>query len=74
LNDSATPEEVQKQLEAKPEVAIQALKRLASVPELLADFNEQLRKESGGMTINAKNIGQVVNENYGTINQTINFS
>lgn len=74
LNDSATPEEVKKQLEAKPEVALQALKKIVDKPDLLAEFNEQLKTESGGMTINAKNIGQVIKENYGTINQTINFS
>ena len=74
LNDSASPEDVRNRLEANPEVAARALKKLAGKPELLADFNEQLKRESGGVTINAKNIGQVIEENYGTINQTINFS
>jgi hypothetical protein len=74
LNDSATPEDVKKRLEAKPEVTLQALKKVTDNPELLAELNDQLKLESGGLIINAKNIGQVVKENYGTINQTIKFS
>jgi hypothetical protein len=74
LNDTTTPEEVKKQIELNPEVALQGLKKIADKPELLAEFNKHLTKETGGMTINAKSIGQVVKENYGTINQTITFT
>lgn len=74
LNDSVTPEDVQKRLESKPEVALQALKKLYDNPKLLAEFNEQLKTESGGMTISAKAIGQVIKENYGTIEITQTFN
>ena len=73
LNEAATPAQVIKQLEAKPEVTAQALQKLIDNPKLLEDLNEQLKKETSGITINAEKIGQVIKENYGTINQTLNF-
>ncbi len=73
LNEAATPAEITKQLEAKPEITVQALQKLTDNPNLLEELNEQLKKEPGGMTINAEKIGQVIKENYGTINQTLNF-
>jgi len=73
LSEAATPAEVIQQLEAKPEVATQALQKLTDNITLLEDLNEQLKKQPGGMTINAEKIGQVMKENYGTINQTLNF-
>ena len=73
LNEATTPAQVIKQLEAKPEVTAQALQKLTDNPNLLEELNEQLKKEPGGMTINAEKIGQVIKENYGTINQTLNF-
>jgi len=73
LNEAATATEVIQQLEAKPEITAQALQKLTDNLILLEDLNEQLKKEMGGMTINAEKIGQVIKENYGTINQTLNF-
>lgn len=73
LNEAATPAEITQQLEAKPEITAQALQKLTDNPKLLEDLNEQLKKKPGGMTINAEKIGQVIKENYGTINQTLNF-
>jgi len=72
LSDSATLEEVQKQLEAKPEIAVRALEKLNNNPQLLADLNEHLKRETGGITINAKNIAAAGNINI--TNQTNNFS
>ena len=71
LSDTATLEEVQKQLEAKPEVARQALEKLNNNPKLLADLNEELEQMSG-MTINAKNIAAAGNVSIN--NQTNKFS
>ncbi len=68
LREATTSAEVQQQLEAKPEIATQALKKLNENPKLLEDFNEKLKEQTGGMTINAEKIGQVIKENYGTIN------
>ena len=71
LSGTATLEEVQKQLEAKPEVVGQALEKLNNNPKLLADLNEQL-KQMSGITINAKNIAAAGNVSIN--NQTNKFS
>lgn len=73
LSDNASLEEVQRKLETKPEIVRQALEKLKDEPELLREFNEQFRIETGGMTINAEKIGQVIRDNHGTINQIVNF-
>jgi hypothetical protein len=44
------------------------LQKLEENPQLLRDFNQQLKEQPGGMTINAKKIGQFIKDNYGTIN------
>lgn len=71
LNRSTTPDEVRRHLRDRPEVALEALTKLLGNPEVLAAFNKQLEKESVGMQIHAENIGQVIKENYGTVNQTM---
>lgn len=73
LNDVTTQAEVRQQLDANPEVFNQALQKLKNTPELLEDFNEVLRKETGGITVNADKIGQFIKDNHGTINQIVNF-
>lgn len=73
LRDNASFEEAQRELEAKPEIVRQALEKLNNTPELLKEFNEQLFVETGGITINAEKIGQVIKDNHGTINQIVNF-
>jgi uncharacterized protein YneF (UPF0154 family) len=73
LNDSSTPADIENQLEAKPEVAVQALKKLSENPELVADLNRHLKEQFGGMTISAEKIGQVVQKMEGTNTQNISF-
>lgn len=74
LNDSTTTAgEIQQQLNANPEVLKQALLKLKNTPELLKELDAQLRKETGKMIINAEKIGQLINDNHGTINQIVNF-
>lgn len=67
LNDSATTEEVVKQLEAKPEVKAEIEKKIADNQDLLDKLAEALSKQEGGRVIHTKtyieNAGDV------TINQ-----
>jgi hypothetical protein len=74
LNDSATPEEVQTQLDANPQLTAQIQKKLAENTELVLALREQVHNFPGGITITAKTVGQVVNKNEGTITQYNKFS
>lgn len=73
LDIYSSTETVKTILEANPEVLTHALEKLNGNPELVEEFNKELIKEIGSVSINARNIGQVVNEMHGTINQSFNF-
>ena len=70
LSDATTSAVVQEHLEANPEIVTKALKKLHENPKLLEDFNEKLKEQTGGMIVNAEKVGNSINTNYGTINQT----
>ncbi len=74
LNDSATPAEISKQLEAKSEVKEQVNKKITDNQDLLVELIEAFRQTSQtefeGITINAEKIAQV-NINPHNVSQTI---
>jgi hypothetical protein len=72
LNDAATMEEVTEKLEARPEVKEEVRKKLESNPDLLNELAEAAK--SAGITINAQNIGQVINNPTGPITQNNTFN
>lgn len=78
LNDSSSPIEITKQLEAKPEIKGEISKKVANNQDLLLElveaFKQMPQAEFGEITINAKNIGQVINNPTASINQTNTFS
>lgn len=78
LSIDDTPEELQKKLQAKPEILEAVQQKLESNPDLIKELLEIIRQQTGKETIetniNAKNIGQVINNPTGSINQTNNFS
>lgn len=78
LGDSASPAGIAKQLEAKPEIRAEVGKKVAEHRDLLAEMVEAFKQmpqgEFGGITTNAKNIGQVINNPTGSITQTNTFS
>lgn len=73
-----TPAEIQKKLEAKPEILEAVQQKLEANPDLIKELLEiikqQTGKQTGGSNVNAKNVGQVINNPTGTINQNNNFS
>lgn len=78
LSDAASTKDIQHQLQARPEVRAEVANKVASHQELLNQlaqaFQELPQAEFAGITINAKNIGQVINHPSGPINQTNTFS
>jgi len=72
LNDSATTEEVVEQLEAKPEIKAEIAKKVVDNRDLLDELAEAFKPM--GITINAKNIGAVINQPTGPINLNNTFS
>jgi lysyl-tRNA synthetase class I len=72
LNESATPEEVTKRLEAKPEIIEQAAARLKNDTESFNALLEVLRETKGDRTTNIGTLkGNYIEENHGDINQDI---
>ena len=57
LTDRTTSVEVQRQLDAKPEIALQVQKKLDDNAELVRELHEQMKNVSGQMTNIAKNVG-----------------
>ncbi|GAC1401182.1 MAG: hypothetical protein NVSMB56_16340 [Pyrinomonadaceae bacterium] len=78
LSDAASTDEITKQLEAKPEVKEEVGKKVAANQDLLNEmveaFKQMPQAEFGGISINAKNIGQVINNPTAPITQTNTFS
>ncbi len=78
LNDSATTEEVVKQLEAKPEVKAEIDNKVVANQNLLNEmveaFKQMPQSEFSGITINAKNIGAIINNPTGPITLNNTFS
>lgn len=78
LNETQTSEEVRALLTAKPEIAESVQNKVENNSELLKELLEIIKtqkgKDSSQITVNAEKVGQVINDNHGTINQTVNFS
>jgi len=72
LNDTATTEEVVQKLEAKPEIKAEIDKKLVDNKDLINELEEAFKPM--GITINAKNIGAVINNPTGPINLNNTFS
>lgn len=75
LNNSSV--EIIKQIEIPPEIEEEVRKKLASNGDLLREvieaFAQMPQPEFEGITINAKSIGQVINNPTAPITQTNNF-
>lgn len=73
LSETATPEEVTRQLTAKPEIVEQAAAKLQNNSDSFRELIEILREtERGGRTVNIGTLkGVYVEENTGDINQNI---
>ncbi len=78
LNNSSSSVEIVRQVETPPEIKEQVRKKLANNGDLLRDlieaFTQMPQSEFDGITINAKNIGQVINNPTAPITQTNKFS
>jgi len=78
LNEPQNPEEVKALIAAKPEVVEEARKKIESNPDLLNELLEIIKQQAGNesssITINAKNIGQVINNPTGDITQNNTWS
>ncbi len=74
LSESSTTEEIIKQLEAKPEVKEAIRAKVEANQDLLNELVSALQKVDSGITVNAKNIGQVINNPTAPITQTNTFS
>jgi hypothetical protein len=79
LNQSATTEELAKQLEAKPEVIEAIQTKVAASPdfvkELFETVKEQTQKQFNAKNVvNAKNVGTIINDSHAPITITNNFS
>jgi hypothetical protein len=79
LNQSATTEELAKQLEAKPEVIEAIQTKVAASPdfvkELFETVKEQTQKQFDAKNvINAKNVGTIINDSNAPITITNTFS
>jgi len=78
LNDNQNTGEVKALLTAKPEIAEAVQKQIEANPDLLKELLEIIKQQAGNesfqITINAKNIGQVINNPTGNITQNNNWS
>jgi len=78
LNDSASTKDITEQLHAKPEIRTEVDKKIVSNQHLLGELFETFRQmpqaEFAGITINAKNIGAVINHPTAPINLNNKFS
>jgi len=78
LSESARADDIPKQLEAKPGLREQLTQKVASnqdlLKELIEAFKQMPQTEFAGITINAKNVGQVINNPTGPITQSNTFS
>lgn len=78
LSDTAPGSEVKSRLEAttelKSSVENKVVNNQALLAELVEAFRQMPQSEFEGITINAKSIGQIINNPTGTINQTNTFS
>ncbi len=72
LNDLTTAEEVTQKLGAKPEIRAEIDKKLVDNKDLVKELEEAFKPM--GITINAKNIGAVINNPTGPINLNNTFS
>ena len=77
LNESSTPEEIAKQLEAKPKIAEAIQHKVESSPDYVKELFEviksQIKNNSGNVNnVNAENIENVLNQPTGTFNFTHN--
>ena len=70
LSEISTTEEITKQLEAKPEVQEAIRQKVETNQDLLND----LVQSNNQITINAKNIGQIINNPNAPVNQTVTFT
>jgi hypothetical protein len=78
LNENQKPEEVKALLAANPDIEARAQAKIESNPDLLKELlriiKEQAGAESSQITINAKNVGQVINNPTGNVTQNNNWS
>ena len=74
LSESSTTEEITEQLEAKPEVKEIIRQKVEANQGLLNETVSALQLIDSGITINAKNIGQVINNPTAPISQTNTFN
>ncbi|MEZ5425704.1 MAG: hypothetical protein R2747_05525 [Pyrinomonadaceae bacterium] len=78
LSEGDTPEDIKKQMEENPALKQSINEKVAGnqdlLNELLEAFKSLPQNEFEGITINAKNIGQVINNPQGPITQTNTFN
>lgn len=78
LSDTASTPEITARLETKPELKEAVTNKIASNQQLLEELVEAFRQiprsDFEGITINAKNIGQIINHPTGPVTQTNTFS
>ena len=78
LNQTSSPNEIAQQVAATPQIKEEVANKIVNNQHLLLELVEAFKQlpqaEFGGISINAKNIGQVINNPTGTITQTNKFS
>jgi hypothetical protein len=74
LNETFTAEKTTKLIEAKPEVKEDIRKKIEANRGLFDELVNALKQKDGGININAKNIGQVINNPSAPITQTNKFN
>ena len=74
LSEGSTTEEIAKQLEAKPEVKEAIRQKVVANKDLLDELVTALQQKDSGININAKNIGQVINNPTAPVTQTNTFN
>jgi hypothetical protein len=78
LSDSASTNDIREQLEARSELKSEVAKKIVNNQDLLSELVEAFRHmpqaDFRGISINAKNIGQVINDPTGPITQNNTFS
>lgn len=78
LGEFASPEQITKQLEAKPEVIETLQKKIEASPDYVKQLFEEIKQKfeqklEGKNVINAENIGTVINDSQAPITITNHF-
>ena len=74
LSETATAADISQQLAARPEVKEAIREKVAARQDLLNELAAVLQQTDSGITVNAKNIGQVINHPTAPITQHNTFN